>query len=120
MTMVWCLLISRLPRTRLVVTMTGNISGVRPTAVAMAKIKASVQLPLVKPLTTRTRGAMMAVMVKSSLEMFLIPVSKVVSFISVSAIWAAILPNTVCSPVAKTTPRPEPETIVVPLKRMFG
>ena len=45
------------PRARLVVTMTGSISGVNPTATATANIAACAQTPLTMPLTTNTIGA---------------------------------------------------------------
>jgi len=39
------------------VTIIGSISGVRPTAMARANNKASIQSPLVKPLMKNTSGA---------------------------------------------------------------
>ena len=77
--MVSCLAISTDPLTKLLVTITGNISGVKPTAVAIAKIKAFSQSPLVKSLIKNTSGAITAVMISNILETFLIPMSKVVS-----------------------------------------
>ena len=112
--MVPCLDISSEPLTKLLVTITGNISGVSPTAVAIENSKALSQLPLVKPLMTKTKGAMIAVIVNNNLEIFLIPTSKLVSLTSLFEISLAKRPKTVCSPVAKTTPTPEPDTIVVP------
>ncbi len=82
LTIVPCLDISTEPLTKFVVTITGSISGVKPTAVAIAKIKALIQSPLVSPLIMKTSGAMIAVMVINNLEMFLIPTSKVVSLMS--------------------------------------
>ncbi len=79
--MVPCFDISTEPLTRLLVTITGSISGVKPTAVAIAKIKALNQSPLVKPLIKNTRGAITAVIVNKSSEMCLIPTSNVVSLI---------------------------------------
>ena len=46
------------PRDRHTVTIMGSISGVMPTATAMAKKKASVQLCLVRPLIRKTSGTM--------------------------------------------------------------
>ena len=45
------------PLARLTVTIIGSISGVRPTATATANSRASSQLPLVRPLIRKTRGA---------------------------------------------------------------
>ena len=102
------------PLTKLVVTITGNISGVKPTAVAIEKINALTQSPFVKPLIMKTSGAIIAVMIINNLETFLMPTSKAVFLTSLCEISWANLPNMVRSPVAKTTPSPEPETIVVP------
>ena len=44
------------PLARLTVTIIGSISGVRPTATATANSSASSQLPLVRPLITKTSG----------------------------------------------------------------
>ena len=49
------------PLDRQTVTIMGSISGVSPTATATAKKKASVQLPLVSPLITKTRGTMTSI-----------------------------------------------------------
>lgn len=46
------------PRARLAETTIGSISGVKPTATATAKRKASSQSPLVRPLTANTTGTM--------------------------------------------------------------
>ena len=46
------------PLARVEVTIMGSISGVRPTATDSANRKASVQLPLVKPLISKTTGTM--------------------------------------------------------------
>ena len=58
LTMTFLRLIASAPLDRHTVTIIGNISGVRPTATATAKKKASTQLPLVRPLMTKTRGTM--------------------------------------------------------------
>ena len=108
------------PLTRLVVTITGSISGVSPTAVAIENISALIQSPLVIPLIINTKGAIIAVMMINNFETFLIPMSNVVFFTSLCEISWANLPNIVLSPVAKTIPRPEPETIVVPSYKMLG
>jgi hypothetical protein len=44
------------PRARLVVTITGSISGVNPTATAAANIPACAQSPVTNPLTASTIG----------------------------------------------------------------
>ena len=48
------------PLTKFVVTIIGNISGVRPTATDKPNRKASSQSPLVNPLITITVGAIKA------------------------------------------------------------
>ena len=118
--MVSCLAISTDPLTRLLVTITGSISGVSPTAVAIAKINALSQSPLVKPLIKNTRGAITAVIINKIFETFLIPISKVVSLFLFLLRVRAKLPKTVSSPVANTTPIAEPETIFVPSYKIFG
>ena len=56
LTITFLRLIASAPFDRQTVTIIGSISGVRPTATATAKKKASPQLPLVSPLMTKTRG----------------------------------------------------------------
>ncbi len=51
---------STAPLARVVVTIQGSISGVSPTATDSANSSASVQLPLVKPLTSSTMGTITA------------------------------------------------------------
>ena len=58
LTMTFLRLIASAPLDRQTVTIIGSISGVRPTATATAKKKASPQLPLVRPLMTKTSGTM--------------------------------------------------------------
>ena len=56
LTITFLRLMASAPFDRQTVTIIGSISGVSPTATAMAKKKASAQLPLVSPLMTKTRG----------------------------------------------------------------
>ena len=56
LTMTFFLPIATAPLDRQTVTIIGSISGVRPTATATAKKKACPQLPLVRPLMTKTSG----------------------------------------------------------------
>ena len=66
------------PLAKLAVTIIGNISGVRPTATAIAKKKAC-QSPFVNPLMRRTIGAIISMnVIKSQLTLFT-PLSKLVS-----------------------------------------
>ena len=56
LTMTFLRPIATAPLDRQTVTIIGSISGVRPTATATAKKNASPQLPLVRPLMTKTSG----------------------------------------------------------------
>ncbi len=67
------------PRARLVVTTIGSISGVRPTATATAKVTASAQSPLVRPLTANTSGTITSMKRISRKLTFFTPASKLVS-----------------------------------------
>ena len=88
------LAISREPLTKLVVTIMGNISGVKPTAVAIANINASTQSPFVNPLIRKTVGVMTNIKRISTHVVLLIPVSKLVCCCS-SPLSEAIRPNKV-------------------------
>lgn len=66
------------PLARLAVTIMGSISGVSPTAIEMAKSKASSQSPFVNPLMRKTMGAIVNMKRMRTQLMRLIPMSKVV------------------------------------------
>ena len=60
-------------------TIIGNISGVRPTATAIAKKKASFQLCFIRPLMKKTSGTITSMKVSMSQTYFFTPRSKAVS-----------------------------------------
>ena len=113
-----CRAISRAPRARQVVTITGSICGVMPTATDTEKSSAESQSPLVRPLSTNTTGHITSMNATSTRETEATPASKLV--------WAGrsrqapmTRPTYVSSPVATTTARADPETTLVPVKTMF-
>ena len=106
------------PFARLAVTMTGSISGVSPTATAMAKMKDSCQLPLVNPLMTKTAGTMTPMKRIRSQDTFLMPLSKLVSLRCPKILFASE-PKKVESPVVTTTAVAEPLTTFEPRKQRF-
>ncbi len=67
------------PLDRQTVTIMGSISGVRPTATASAKKKASPQSPLVRPLMRNTSGTMTSMKRIISQVNLRTPLSKLVS-----------------------------------------
>ncbi len=91
------------PFARQVVTIIGNISGVKPTATAKANSAASIQSPLVKPLINKTNGTITNIKRIRTHETELTPFSKVV-LVESSVTLFAISPKMVASPVAITTP----------------
>ena len=70
--------ISRAPRARQVVTMTGSICGVMPTATDAVKSSASSQSPLVSPFRMNTMGHMTSMKPTSTRETEVTPASKLV------------------------------------------
>ncbi len=72
------LAIASAPRARLTVTIIGSISGVKPTATATAKRKASNQVPLVTPLRMKTNGTITIMKRSMSQVKRWIPLSKLV------------------------------------------
>ena len=66
------------PRARQVVTMTGSICGVMPTATEMENSSASSQSPLVRPHRTNTTGHMTSMNPTSTRETDATPASKLV------------------------------------------
>ncbi|CRG01167.1 Uncharacterised protein [Streptococcus pneumoniae] len=107
------------PLAKLAVTIIGNISGVRPTATAIAKKKASCQSPFVNPLMRRTIGAIISMnVIKSQLTLFT-PLSKLVSTRFPITLFAKE-PKYVSVLVEMTTAFALPLTIFVPMKQRFS
>ena len=107
------------PLARLTVTIMGSISGVRPTATATANSSASNQLPLVRPLITKTRGAITKMKPSIIQVNRVMPLSKLVSTRCL-AIALATRPKAVRGPVSTTTPEPKPLTTALPMKQILG
>ena len=101
------------PFDRQTATTMGSISGVRPTATAIAKKNASRQLPLVKPLMRNTSGTMTTTNRRISHVKRSMPLSKAVGGSS-SVRELAVPPRYVSWPVATTTAVPEPLSTLVP------
>ena len=78
LTITFLRLIASAPLERQTVTIIGSISGVRPTATATAKKKASPQLPLVRPLMTKTSGTITSMKRSISQVNWAMPLSKAV------------------------------------------
>ncbi len=118
LTMTFLVDMAMAPLDRHTVTIMGSISGVRPTATAMAKRKACCQSCLVKPLMKKTRGTMTAMKRIISQVKLLMPRSKLVG-----AAWPTMaldmLPRKVRRPVTTITPWAEPLSTLVPRKQMF-
>ncbi len=89
----------------LLVTIIGNISGVSPTATAIAKKKACDQSPLVIPLIKKTIGNRIITIRINSLLTFAIPLSKAVLILFVVAL-LAISPKKVVRPVFRMIAKP--------------
>ena len=83
LTMVFCLDISTAPFAMVVVTMTGSISGVMPTAMVMAKMMESHRSSLVNRLIARIMGSITSMKRISSLLISSMPFSK--EFFSLTA-----------------------------------
>ena len=111
--------IASAPLARLTVTIMGSISGVRPTATATANSSASSQLPLVRPLIRKTRGAITTMKPSINQVNRMMPLSKLVSTRCL-AISLATMPKAVRGPVSTTTPQPMPLTTALPMKQMLG
>ena len=75
------------------VTIIGSISGVSPTATESANRKASIQSPLVKPLTSSTIGTITSAKRISSQLTLLTPAWKAVGAGSVAVTFAASVPK---------------------------
>ena len=106
------------PLERQTETIMGSISGVSPTATAMAKKKAPFQSCLVKPLIRKTSGTITAINWIISQVKRLRPRSKLVSTRS-PVMELAMLPKYVWTPVVTTTAVAVPLSTLVPMKQMF-
>ncbi len=102
------------PLAKLLVTIIGNISGVKPTATAIAKKNASPQAPLVKPLIKKTIGNKIITIRNKNLLTFAKPKSKLV-FPRCVVAFLAISPKNVCCPVFKIIAFPCPLKTSVPI-----
>ena len=71
--------IASAPLERQTETIIGSISGVRPTATAIAKKNASFQLCFIRPLMRKTIGTITSMKVSMSQTNFFTPLSKAVS-----------------------------------------
>ncbi len=113
LTMTFFLPIATAPFDRQTVTIIGSISGVRPTATARAKKKASFQVPLVKPLMRNTSGTITAMNSIINHVKRAMPRSNAVGGVCV---WSdsAMPPRYVPLPVATTTAEAEPLPTLVP------
>ncbi len=106
------------PLARQTETIMGSISGVRPTATAMAKKKALFQSCLVRPLMRKTSGTITAINWIISQVKRLRPRSKLVGG-SCSVMEPAMLPRYVLTPVTTTTAVAVPLCTLVPRKQVF-
>ena len=113
------LLIVTAPLARQVVTIMGSISGVRPTAMLMAKSPASSQSPLVMPLITNTKGTITIMNLIRTWETLFTPLEKLVSTASLERS-DAIAPKSVPSPTLKASAQALPETTLLPMRAMFS
>src|SRR5471032_1568252 len=91
------------PLARVLVTIIGSISGVRPTATDKANRNASIQSPLVQPLIRKTSGAITSAKRISSQLTLLTPASKAVGVRSVAVTRVAMVPKYVRLLVASTS-----------------
>ena len=113
--MVLCFAMLIAPRDKPLVSATGNISGVKPTATVSAKRNASRKSCLSMPLIKKITGSMIIINLKSSFEIIEMLFSKLL-MVSISSSDRAMLPRYVSSPLRTTTPLPEPETTFVPIR----
>ena len=113
-----CLAICVAPRERQVVTITGSICGVIPTATETLKSKASSHAPFIVPLTINTMGHITSINTTKTFETDARPTSKLV-LVAGCRRRVDIRPTYVLSPVATTTAVALPDCTVVPAKRRF-
>ena len=113
-TIVLFLDISIAPFASVEVIITGSISGVSPTAIVIAKIKASHQLPFVKKFIANITGIIITINFIKILLTLSTPLSKLFCSL-VLYIDFAIFPKYVLLPIASTTAVARPLTIFVPV-----
>src|SRR5579864_1205578 len=118
LTMTFLRLIASAPWERQTDTIMGSISGVRPTATAIAKKNAAFQSCFVKPLMRKTWGTITAISWIISHVKRLRPRSKLVCTRS-PVIELAIEPKYVLAPVVTTVAVAVPLCTLVPMKQMF-
>ena len=106
------------PLARFIVTSMGSISGVSPTATALANSSASSQSPLVRPLMMNTSGTITAMKRSISHVKRFSPKAKLLGP-SASVIDCAMPPNTACAPVCTTTAVAVPLATCVPMNAML-
>ena len=116
LTIVFFFDIATAPLAKHVVTIIGNISGVNPTAIEIAKSKACIQLPLVNPFIKNTIGTIIIIKRISNHETELTPFSKLDSIFFSETNSLDIPPSIVLSPVAITIPIAEPLITLLPIK----
>ncbi len=102
------------PKAKVMVNIAGSPSGIAATARDTEAIKESTKsyphaIANIKLKAANARIAMTMTLVKSSIFLINGTVISLVSFMN-----SAILPSSVCSPVATTTPCPEPRVMKVP------
>ncbi|KXT61095.1 hypothetical protein LACDD01_01531 [Lactococcus sp. DD01] len=118
-TMTFSLLRATAPLAKFALTIMGSISGVRPTATAMAKKNDVSKSPFVTQFKTKTTGNIIATKVNRRRLTRLNPLSKADStFVAVALL--AISPNMVEAPVLTIKISPFPDKTSVPIKRTFG
>ena len=117
-TIVFFLDIETAPLAKQVVTIIGNISGVKPTAMEIANKKASTQSFLVIPLTKNTMGTINNIKRIKIQETELTPLVKFVS-IGIVETDEAIEPNKVLLPTPITTAVALPLITLLPMNKIL-
>ena len=119
LTIVFSFDISTAPFAIVVVTITGSISGVIPTAIVIAKTMDDHRSSFVKRLMTSMMGSITSIKRMSSPLISSMPFSN--EFFSLTETRDfAMFPKYVSSPVLSTIAVAEPETMFVPRKPMLG
>src|SRR5438309_8892779 len=108
--------IDKAPLERQTETIMGSISGVKPTATAIAKKNACQKSCLVNQLINKTKGTITNMKRIMSQVKRLIPLSKAVST-GWPAMLFAMLPKKVCEPVTTATALAVPLSTLVPRKQ---
>ena len=107
------------PFAKFELTIIGSISGVSPTATAIAKKKALLTSCFVNTFNTKTTGNKIAIIFKSSALTFFRPTSNAVSALLPVAL-CAISPKNVACPVFKMRIKPCPLRTSVPMNKRLG